>query len=253
MTHDSQTFIYQFIDPILEKYLSQIESYNKFDDIDTDIQLYNNDALYSLFGLSDPRFIKLRYGAGFANACATNIGRFFEKSFKLILCKSFNLTESAVSLSVNLTVGRASEKRETDGVLRLNDIRDEYAKARILNIIKQEKNEHTLYKNKEIVGFGFEARVRYGKHDAKLLQADEHMANKLIDQGLLPIMIIFSNSSDSFLLDRMKTNWILKDGVKAYHFIKEVTEFDFEDYFSQKSERIKQFKKNVNEKYEKLH
>jgi len=177
------------LDKVLVYHTELILSYEDRNPIDELHKNYLGDPVFELFGFTDVSFTKKRWTAGFANSCATNLGRFTDKAAKIILKDAFDLTAEQLLKTVSIKSNNKTETEETDGVVLVAEIPLKL-RARVQKIA--DRLAMSLAKPMTPLGIGFELRGRYGKNDDTLLQKDEHMADAIRELGAVPVMATFS-------------------------------------------------------------
>jgi len=88
-----------------------------------------------------------------------------------------------------------------------------------------------LKKWQSSAGIGFEIRSCYQIGDSKRIQADWDMAIALSEKNLIPVMLIFCNTSLRSPVTRLAQSWTLFEGEDTFQFIHELTGFDLYGFF----------------------
>src|SRR5262245_40438387 len=109
------------LDAALQYHIDIILSYERRNSIDALHASHQGDPVFDLFGMTDLAFTKKRWAAGFANSCATNLGRFTDKATKIILAGAFNVAPLTLRKKVTITANSRTETEETDGVLLIDE------------------------------------------------------------------------------------------------------------------------------------
>jgi hypothetical protein len=215
------------LDVALHYHIDMILSYEKRNPIDELHASHQGDPVFELFGLTDLAFTKKRWIAGFANSCATNLGRFTDKATKIILAGAFNVTPLTLLKKVTITANNRTETEETDGVLLVDEV-DAKAVARLRTITNRLKKQ--LADPLDAKGLGFEFRGRYGKNDDTLIQKDEHMAHAIRDLGAVPVLAIFSTNNAKGAIARLRNSWVVMAGMETINLLGELTEINLVEY-----------------------
>ena len=187
---------------------------------------FENDPLYSIFGLNSPEYIAAALSGGIITSIHRKIGDAYEECVREIVAANFSLTHDQISYSAPIASGTATMERSLDCLLRLSDCGTK-AKSRVLALAQQEINQLTQTPRITIAGIGFEIRHCYQSADSKRAQADEAMARHLLVSGFVPIMLVFCNQSNQSILHRYRATWIVKEGMDSYNLVRQLTGYDY--------------------------
>lgn len=223
------------LDVALQYHIGMILSYEKRNPIDELHASHQGDPVFELFGMTDLAFTKKRWAAGFANSCATNLGRFTDKATKIILAGAFNVTPLTFLKKVTITANNRTETEETDGVLLLNEVEAKMV-ARLRSVTNRLKKQ--LADPFDAQGLGFEFRGRYGKNDDTLIQKDEHMAHAIRGLGAVPILATFSTNNAKGAIARLRNSWVVVAGMETIHLLAELTEVNLVDYLKSRESML---------------
>ena len=193
---------------------------------------YLGDPVFELFGLTDLEFTKKRWAAGFANSCATNLGRFTDKAAKRILGDAFGLSDDVLLKKVTITANDTVETEETDGVVLVSDVSE--GDATHVQAMADDLASR-LTQPFPASGIGFEFRGRYGKNDDTLIQKDEHMAEAIRALGAVPVMGTFSTSNAEGAITRLRRSWVVVQGRETVDVLAKLTGFDLIEYLKSRS------------------
>ncbi len=182
-TASNSTKIERDLDDVLTYHINLILSYAERNPLDALHENHLGDPIFELFGLTDISFTRKRWAAGFANSCATNLGRFTDKAAKIILADAFGLSKEQLLKKVEIRSNNTVEIEETDGVILASELTPE--RGRRVRAVAAKLAQH-LQKPFNADGVGFELRGRYGKNDDTLIQKDEHMAEAISSFGSRP-------------------------------------------------------------------
>jgi hypothetical protein len=72
-----------------------------------------------------------------------------------------------------------------------------------------------------------EVRHCYQTGDSKRTQADEALARHFLVSGVLPVMPLFCNQSNTGIVKRYRSVWVIKEGRESYNMIKAFSGYDF--------------------------
>jgi hypothetical protein len=223
------------LDVILKYHVGMIMTYAERNPVKELHDSYLGDPVFELFGLTDMSFAQKRWAAGFANSCATNLGRFTDKAAKVILRDAFNLTPEQLLKKVRIRSNDTVEIEETDGVILLNEIPRE-RRDRVGQIASQLVQR--LPKPFDAGGIGFEFRGRYGKNDDTLIQKDEHMAQAIRGLTAVPVMGTFSVCNATGAIARLKRSWVIVSGADTVKLLADLTGFNLIDYLKSRAKML---------------
>ena len=201
---------------------------------------YVGDPIFELFGFTDMGFTRKRWEAGFANSCATNLGRFTDKATKVIFAEASGLDAATLLKSVQIQSNAAIETEEIDGVLLLDEVAPKM-RPKLEAVTTRLKAQHAADANAR--GLGFEFRGRYGKNDDTLLQKDEHMAAAIRGLGAIPILGMFSTANAGTAMGRLRRSWVIVAGHETTDLLKELTDFDLIEYLKSRSAMLSPIRK----------
>ncbi|MFM6278174.1 MAG: type I restriction endonuclease, partial [Dolichospermum sp.] len=142
-----------------------------------------------------------------------------------LLKESFGLNDNELHFSVNVKIGERDQVRSTDG------------------LIKKEKFNHNIPQDWiQYEGIGFEVRSCYQIGDSKRIQADYDMSLALKSYQILPVMLIFCNTSLKSPVTRLSKSWELYEGIDSFNLVHTITGFDLYNFLQINS---KSFKKEI--------
>lgn len=223
------------LDPLLKYHVDMILSYAERNPIEELHARYVGDPVFELFGFTDMSFTRKRWEAGFANSCATNLGRFTDKATKVIFGVASGLDAAKLLKTVEISANDAVETEEVDGVLLLDEV-DVKMRARLQTVTDRLKTQHSADANAR--GLGFEFRGRYGKNDDTLLQKDEHMAAAIRGLGAIPVLGMFSTANAATAMARLRRSWVIVAGHETTDLLAELTGFDLIAYLKSRAEML---------------
>lgn len=215
------------LDAALQYHIGMILSYERRNPIEELHASHQGDPVFELFGMTDLAFSKKRWAAGFANSCATNLGRFTDKATKIILAGVFNITPLTLLKKVTITANNRTETEETDGVLLVDEV-DPKTVASLKTVTSRLRKQ--LTEPFDAKGLGFEFRGRYGKNDDTLIQKDEHMAHAIRDLGAVPVLATFSTNNARGAIARLRNSWVVVAGMETINLLAELTEVNLVNY-----------------------
>ncbi|WP_204104701.1 MULTISPECIES: hypothetical protein [Spirulina sp. CCY15215] len=216
---------------IAEFHLNRVldyDPYKRFPDIENrDAFRYAiaNDPAFSPLGLDDNRYIIARIGGNLITSLHRKIGDMYEALFQYLLTCCFDLTEQDLQYSVTIQIGDRQQERSTDGRIPID----------LLTALELPLLQKTWQTSK---GLAFEIRSCYQIGDSKRIQADWDMARSLASQNLIPIMLVFCNTSLRSPLLRLRNSWNLFEGEDTFTFIYHLTNFDLQYFLEQNQTRL---------------
>lgn len=81
-----------------------------------------------------------------------------------------------------------------------------------------------------LIGVGMEVRHCYQTGDSKRTQADEAMARHLLVSGILPMMPLFCGQSNTGIVARYRSVWVIKQAAESYEAVRTLSGYDFYDF-----------------------
>lgn len=181
------------------------------------------DPAFNALGLDDERYIIARVGGNLITSLHRKLGDMYEALFVYLLQKSFNLDEKDLHFSVDVQIGDRIQKRSTDGLIRQNQF-----------------NQRIPQDWMNYQGIGFEVRSCYQIGDSKRIQADYDMSLALKFYQILPVMLVFCNTSLRSPLTRLSKSWNLYEGIASFNLVEELTGFNLYNFLHKNSDSIKQ-------------
>lgn len=184
-------------------------------------QLIANDPAFGVLGLDDERYVIARIGGNLVTSLHRKLGDMYEGMFSYLLKESFNLDEDDLHFNIEVTIGNRTQIRSTDG------------------LIPQHKFNQRIPDNwREYQGIGFEVRSCYQIGDSKRIQADYDMSLALKDNHILPIMLIFCNTSLRSPLTRLSKSWQVYEGIDSFTLVESLTGFNLYQFLLDNSSII---------------
>ncbi|MBD2137114.1 type I restriction endonuclease [Anabaena sp. FACHB-1237] len=191
-------------------------------------ELIANDPAFGYLGLDDERYIIARVGGNLITSLHRKLGDMYEALFIYLLKESFNLTDNELHFNVSVKIGDRYQIRSTDGL-----------------ITKDKFNENIPMNWREFAGIGFEIRSCYQIGDSKRIQADYDMSLALKASKILPVMLIFCNTSLKSPVARLSKSWELYEGINSFNLVNDLTGFNLYDFLNRNSESLKKEIDNI--------
>ena len=189
-------------------------------------RLIGQDPAFDFLGLDDERYAVARIGGNLITSLHRKIGDMYESVVQAALTSRFDLAPSELKYSVIVQIGRRKQKRSTDGFVPTDRL-----EGRALPRLPAAWGERQ--------GIGLEMRSCYQIGDSKRIQADYDMALALAEQDIVPVMLVFCNTSLRSPTARLAKSWSLFQGVEAFDFVEELTDFDLRGFFTRNSDELK--------------
>jgi hypothetical protein len=191
-------------------------------------QLIARDPAFGVLGLDDERYVIARVGGNLVTSLHRKLGDMYEALFGYLLKKSFGLKEDDLHFSVEVKIGERTQVRSTDGLIR-----------------KDKFNQRIPEIWMEYQGIGFEIRSCYQIGDSKRIQADYDMSLALKSYKILPVMLVFCNTSLKSPLARLSKSWELYEGINSFNLVELITGFSLYSFLQQNSQLLKQEVDNI--------
>ena len=229
---------------VVKKHLNVVNSYDpyyRFPNINSKedfIQAMKDDPAFVHFNLDTEKYMVARFGGNLITSLHRKLGDLYEECVATILIdKVPGVSEQDAHWSVQIVIDGRKQERSTDGAIFLDKL-EGATKTRIKDIVNRLKQTNTIYDDKNFKGLAFEVRSCYQIGDSKRIQADENMAKKLLSMDILPIMLIFCNTSLRSPVARLKRTWSLHEGYDTFDLFKEITNFDLFRFLEENKEEI---------------
>lgn len=198
------------------------KSYPGINNRDEFKQLIARDPAFGTLGLDDERYIIARVGGNLITSLHRKLGDMYEALFGYLLKESFDLTEDDLHFSVAVQIGDRIQVRSTDGLIKKDKFNQRIPEAWI-----------------DYQGIGFEVRSCYQIGDSKRIQADYDMSLALKSYQILPVMLVFCNTSLRSPLVRLSKSWELYQGMSSFNLIESITGFNLYNFLENNSQILK--------------
>lgn len=185
-------------------------------------QLISRDPAFSALGLDDERYIIARVGGNLITSLHRKLGDMYEALFGYLLKKSFDLDETELHFTVDVQIGERIQQRSTDGLIKKNKFNQRIPKDWM-----------------DYQGIGFEVRSCYQIGDSKRIQADYDMSLALKSYNILPVMLIFCNTSLKSPIARLSKSWHLYEGIASFNLVELITGFNLYNFLQNNSHIFK--------------
>lgn len=216
------------------EHLSKLSDYvpgpiKKHGDAASLLQSYQQDPLFSIFGLDSLEYLTATLAGGTITSIHRKLGDIYESCIRTIFMQALQLSAEDVTYSTIIRSGEVEENRSADAYLQFDRL-GEVDRKRVMKFCKAEVAKLTNNPNINLIGVGMEVRHCYQTGDSKRTQADEAMARHLLLSGILPLMPIFCNQSNPGIVRRYNSVWVVKQGIDAYQAVMTCSGFNFFDF-----------------------
>ncbi|MGC9504194.1 type I restriction endonuclease [Baaleninema sp.] len=211
--------------------VSNFDPYSRYSNIRDrkDFQeLIAADPAFGVLGLDDDRYITARVGGNLVTSLYRKIGDMYEGLFGYLVQQSFGLDENELNFSVEVQIDNEVQIRSTDGLIKKNKF-----------------NQRIPQDWMDYQGIGFEVRSCYQIGDSKRIQADYHMSLALQSHGILPVMLVFCNTSLRSPLSRLSKTWELYEGMDSFNLVELITGCDLHGFLQKNSDILQKEIKNI--------
>ena len=178
------------------------------------------DGIYSMFSLDNPTYVLIRLMGRMSISIGRRLGEIYDKIPRFVVQARFGLSAEEVGPKIR-------------GRLDL-DIGIPYNSPNLADPDRQHimrcVQEHLGINTADREGLGIEIRYNFNPNDSARLRKDDNMARYLVEDGMLPIYIIFSGISprDEAIQRLTRNGWTFVIGENAVSFMKELTGMDLE-------------------------
>ncbi|MFQ5673207.1 MAG: hypothetical protein ACE5G9_08940 [Nitrospinales bacterium] len=214
-------------------------------------KLYQEDALYSWFGLDNPLMYAAHKAAGGMTSIYRQIGIGCEHLFRQILQDKLDLSPDDTTWSYTIRAsGNRTRKLSLDGRIPLACVRNPNVYKRIEKWIKQAAQDLDVAPSviKTLSGAVFEVRQGYKSKDSKRQNADIANAATAYTKSYLPCVIVLSSQIDMDIVLRYRAEkWLILTGVlgknnpliSTYDFMSSVIGYDLAGFFERNKKILK--------------
>lgn len=183
----------------------------------TELETLKSDSLYSKFQLATEEYVAIRLMGRVSISIGRRLGEIYDKIPRLITQSRFNLSDQDVApvldgLHLDIAVPLRSLGREDrDHVL-------------------ETARSHLALDLSRSSGLGMEIRYNFNPNDSSRLRKDCHMAELLVNEGYVPIYLIYSSISprDEAIARLRRAGWHFLIGSDAVEFTRTLCGMDFE-------------------------
>ncbi|AFZ43746.1 hypothetical protein PCC7418_1559 [Halothece sp. PCC 7418] len=185
--------------------------------------LIASDPAFGILGLDDERYIIARVGGNLVTSLHRKLGDMYQALFSYLLKETFDLNENDLHFSVEVQIGDRAQIRSTDGLIPKNKFNPRIPQT---------------WRNYQ--GIGFEVRSCYQIGDSKRIQADYDMSLALKSYKILPIMLIFCDTSLKSPITRLSKSWELYEGMSSFDLVEIITGFNLYNFLENNSSLFQQ-------------
>jgi hypothetical protein len=185
--------------------------------------LISTDPAFGVLGLDDDRYVIARVGGNLITSLHRKLGDMYESLFGYLLQKAFLLNSDELKYTVQVQIGDRLQERSTDALIK-----------------KAQFNQRIPEPWREYQAIGFEIRSCYQIGDSKRIQADYDMSLALKSHDILPVMLIFCNTSLKSPVVRLSKSWELYQGMGSFDLVESITGFNLYQFLQNHSATLKQ-------------
>lgn len=197
------------------------------------------DPFATWFGLDSPSVIKAKSRAGLVTSVYRQIGLGCERLLLRVLQDSLGIPSESCGWFQFVE----GQKRSLDACVRLGQVMTRRVELKAWMDMACQVLKHPSCDE----GVVFEVRQGHKSGDSKRQSGDCKNAKEALEQGLLPVMIVFSTQLPKAAHRRYKKDgWLVLTGcmgggplVSTYAFFREVLAFDLAGFFEQHQAALK--------------
>ena len=181
----------------------------------TEISQLQNDPVYSKFGFAIPEYVLVRLMGRFSISIGRRLGEIYDKVPRFITAARFDLLPEEIAPvfeGLHLDIGIPYRSLSREDKQHLNSaFKSVFPKSKLRN------------------GLGIEIRYNFNPNDSARLRKDVHMAALLLDSGLFPLYLIFSEISprEEAIARLKRAGWNFLVGKSADDFMNTLIGMDF--------------------------
>ncbi len=217
MAFDEKKLEQQFINQLrhhLNGWRRKVSDDFSKESFDAELNALNGDPVYPKFHFNSAAYVNIRFMGRMSISIGRRLGEIYDKVPRLLAAARYNITPAQVAPKfggLELDIGlRFSELSDDDSVF-VQNVCESHAGTR------PEQN-----------GIGIEIRYNFNPNDSSRLRKDVDMAEKLINEKLLPIYLVFSSISprDEAIARLKRAGWIFLVGQQGLDFATELLGMD---------------------------
>lgn len=190
------------------------EDFSK-ENFDKELFLFKSDPVYSKFGFATPEYVLVCLMGRISISVGRRLGEIYDKVPRFITSARFNLEPKLITPVFG--------GLELDICIPIKDISKE-------DFIYVSKIFTSNFPESKIGnGIGIEIRYNFNPNDSSRLRKDEKMVSLLLEQGLFPVYLIFSEISprDEAIARLKRAGWKFFVGKDAIKFMSDLIGMDF--------------------------
>jgi len=198
--------------------ISGFDPFSKFPGVTSTtafLKMVDGDPAFAPFHLAREKYAVARIGGNLVTSVHRKIGDLYEDITQEILSRKLGIPRSSLVYSLELTIGDKKQTRSTDGRILLEEIQDPAIRKRVATMTPE-----------GMTGLALEIRSCYQIGDSKRIQADRDMALALKEILLNPVMLVYCSTSLRSPIARLKQYWTLREGLAAFQYVKDLSDFD---------------------------
>ena len=202
---------------------------NQPEKVAAEIDKYKTDPVFSVFQMDTKEIVTSRTSNGQIMSITRCLGTAYEKMAQETIMSGLGLTLEQIEYSATIQ----GEERVLECRILFSDISNNLIRSKVEKLASNYAKDKKFKGNKgKFIGLAFEMRYCYQIGDSKRIQADDHMAQHLFSENILPIMLVFCSTAlqTPIIHFRNKSKWIVLEGHNSYKFLKSLTEFDLHTF-----------------------
>ncbi len=200
--------------------LSIATKYGGFKKIDKQVEEFRKDPVWSLFGMNNREFMRLRYIGNYYTSIFRKFGDMYEEFVRVVISHRLGIPRKKLGHSIDVMINGRPQARSIDILVRFDQVPNEASRRHVQSVVT------AASQSEDWIGIGFEVRCCYQIGDSKRIQADETMGLALRERKLFPSLMVFCTTSLRSPIVRLKKTWNVTEGKASYDFLADLTGFD---------------------------
>ncbi len=182
---------------------------------DKELAALKSDPVYSKFAFDVPEYVMVRLIGRMSISIGRRLGEIYDKLPRYVASARFNIDPEAVAEKFN--------GLELDIGLRF-DLLSQQDRDELANILTPHLDSIEGFS-----GLGIEIRYNFNPNDSARLRKDVQMCEYLVDEGLIPVYLIYSAISprDDAISRLTRAGWRFMQGTDASDFTTTLFGIDF--------------------------
>jgi hypothetical protein len=235
----------ELLEDTIEDQLDRVLDYTRRKNVQKIREEHAEDPLFSRFHLDTQEFVLAKLGNGLQTSIHRKIGDLIETNIQQIIRHKLGI-DSPITYDATIVVDGEEKARELDALIRPDELSGE-DKERVEEFIATHGDSFNV--NQTLSSFddseelpyeaiGFEIRHCYQSADSKRAQADIAMANHLINEDIMPVMLILCSDSNQDVIGRYKNYMHVYEGENSFQLIQTLSGFDYAQFLDDREPMI---------------